>query len=46
MMQTGNTDGKGGKSIYDKEFKDEFSTRLTHNSRGVLCMANHGIYPF
>eukprot|EP00056_Hartaetosiga_gracilis_P005770 m.88742 g.88742 ORF g.88742 m.88742 type:complete len:540 (+) comp12273_c4_seq7:44-1663(+) len=36
--------GKGGESAFDggKPFKDEFSRRLTHGSRGVLSMANSG----
>jgi peptidyl-prolyl cis-trans isomerase-like protein 2 len=42
MLQTGDTNGKGGKSFYDKEFKDEFNTRLMHGARGILSMANHG----
>lgn len=34
--------GKGGESIYGKEFKDEFSSSLRHNKRGILSMANSG----
>lgn len=44
MMQGGDPTGtgRGGESIYKKPFRDEIDDRLTHNSRGVLSMANSG----
>ena len=43
MIQTGDPTGTGmgGKSIYGKEFEDEFSQEL-FNVRGALSMANAG----
>lgn len=34
--------GKGGESIWDKKFEDEFKPNLTHTGRGILSMANSG----
>eukprot|EP01095_Lingulamoeba_sp_RSL-Kostka_P011581 TRINITY_DN4444_c0_g1_i1.p1 TRINITY_DN4444_c0_g1~~TRINITY_DN4444_c0_g1_i1.p1 ORF type:complete len:164 (+),score=40.76 TRINITY_DN4444_c0_g1_i1:34-525(+) len=34
--------GKGGKSIYNKKFIDEFDPALRHNARGIVSMANSG----
>lgn len=34
--------GKGGDSIYGGKFEDEFNEKLTHDSRGVISMANSG----
>ncbi|VDP41500.1 unnamed protein product, partial [Soboliphyme baturini] len=34
--------GKGGESIWQKPFVDEFRQELSHNTRGVLSMANSG----
>ncbi|XP_074597050.1 RING-type E3 ubiquitin-protein ligase PPIL2 [Brevipalpus obovatus] len=34
--------GKGGDSIWNEPFKDEFVGHLTHKSRGWLSMANSG----
>jgi cyclophilin family peptidyl-prolyl cis-trans isomerase len=44
MIQTGDSTGtgEGGRSIYGKEFEDEFSSKLTHNEAGVVSMANNG----
>lgn len=33
---------KGGESIWGGKFEDSFHASLTHNSRGVLSMANNG----
>ena len=43
MIQSGDPTGTGagGKSIWDKPFRDEFSTKL-HNFRGAVSMANAG----
>jgi peptidyl-prolyl cis-trans isomerase-like 2 len=44
MAQGGDTDGKGGVSFFhpDLPFKDEFHEKLSHDSKGVLAMANSG----
>ena len=48
MIQGGDPTGtgKGGASVFSTEtspyMKDEFDSRLTHNARGVLSMANSG----
>ena len=44
MIQTGDPTGtgKGGKSIYERPFEDEFKSNLTHNAAGVVSMANKG----
>lgn len=44
MIQTGDSTGtgEGGRSIYGKEFEDEFSTKLLHSEPGVVSMANKG----
>lgn len=44
MLQGGDPTGtgKGGKSIWGKNFKDEFDGPMTHDSRGILSMANKG----
>lgn len=34
--------GAGGVSAWGKSFKDEFDSRLLHDSRGILSMANSG----
>ena len=34
--------GKGGVSIYGKNFKDEFFPQLKHDRRGIVSMANSG----
>jgi peptidyl-prolyl cis-trans isomerase SDCCAG10 len=42
MIQTGDptNTGKGGESIWGKEFQDEFHSRLKFNHRGIVAMAN------
>lgn len=44
MLQGGDPTGtgKGGKSVWGKNFKDEFDGPMTHDSRGILSMANKG----
>ena len=44
MIQGGDPTGtgKGGESIWKRDFPDEIKTTLTHNARGVLSMANKG----
>lgn len=34
--------GRGGESAFKSKFKDEFDTRLKHDGRGVVSMANSG----
>ncbi|KAA6408642.1 MAG: peptidyl-prolyl cis-trans isomerase-like 2 [Lasallia pustulata] len=44
MIQGGDPTGtgKGGSSIWGKNFPDEFDGPLTHDARGVVSMANKG----
>ncbi|KKA27369.1 hypothetical protein TD95_004926 [Thielaviopsis punctulata] len=44
MIQGGDPSGtgRGGASIWGKNFQDEFDGPQTHNERGVLSMANKG----
>ncbi|KAI2471444.1 hypothetical protein F4781DRAFT_386914 [Annulohypoxylon bovei var. microspora] len=44
MIQGGDPSGtgRGGTSIWGKNFQDEFDGPLTHDSRGLLSMANKG----
>mmetsp|Transcript_33973 Transcript_33973/g.87227 ORF Transcript_33973/g.87227 Transcript_33973/m.87227 type:complete len:578 (-) Transcript_33973:195-1928(-) len=44
MVQGGDPTGtgRGGQSWWKKPFRDEFDSRLTHDKRGVLSMANSG----
>ncbi|OLN81552.1 Peptidyl-prolyl cis-trans isomerase-like 2 [Colletotrichum chlorophyti] len=44
MVQGGDPSGtgKGGTSIWGKNFQDEFDGPLTHSARGMLSMANKG----
>ncbi|OWF42673.1 peptidyl-prolyl cis-trans isomerase-like 3 [Mizuhopecten yessoensis] len=44
MVQTGDPTGtgKGGTSIWERKFEDEFRDNLKHNVRGVVSMANNG----
>lgn len=45
MVQTGDptNTGKGGKSIWEEKFDDEFKDHLKHSERGFLSMANSGV---
>jgi len=44
MIQGGDPTGtgKGGSSIWGKNFNDEFDGPLTHDARGIVSMANKG----
>ncbi|KAJ3665336.1 hypothetical protein Zmor_000835 [Zophobas morio] len=44
IVQTGDPTGtgKGGTSIWDRKFEDEFKEQLKHSTRGMLSMANNG----
>ena len=44
MVQTGDPTGtgKGGTSIWNNKFEDEFCDDLRHNTRGAVSMANNG----
>ena len=44
MMQGGDPTGTGtgGESVWGKKFPDEPDSRLNHDTRGVLSMANSG----
>ncbi|KAM5345544.1 hypothetical protein ACJ41O_011405 [Fusarium nematophilum] len=44
MIQGGDPSGtgRGGQSIWNKYFDDEFEGPLTHNARGTISMANKG----
>ncbi|KAL1870517.1 hypothetical protein VTK73DRAFT_2625 [Phialemonium thermophilum] len=44
MIQGGDPTGtgRGGESIWGKNFQDEFEGPLTHDARGVVSMANKG----
>ncbi|CAJ2506060.1 Uu.00g001900.m01.CDS01 [Anthostomella pinea] len=44
MIQGGDPSGtgRGGTSVWGKNFQDEFDGPMTHDSRGVLSMANKG----
>ncbi len=44
MLQTGDPTGtgRGGTSIWGKNFEDEFDGPLKHDTRGVVSMANKG----
>merc|ERR1719247_1658136 len=44
MAQTGDPTrtGSGGESVYGKQFKDEFHSRLRFTHRGLLAMASTG----
>lgn len=40
--KAGVASGRGGTSIWDTKFEDEFTPGLSHTGRGVLSMANSG----
>ena len=44
IVQTGDPThtGKGGTSIWNRKFEDEFKEELKHNARGLISMANNG----
>jgi len=44
MVQTGDptNTGKGGESIWGKNFGDDFRSTLKHNARGIVSYANSG----
>jgi peptidyl-prolyl cis-trans isomerase-like protein 2 len=44
ILQGGDPEGNGsgGESAWGKSFRDEFDSRLSHDSSGVLSMANSG----
>lgn len=44
MLQGGDPTGtgKGGQSVWERNFKDEFEGPLSHDKRGVVSMANKG----
>lgn len=43
-MQTGDPTqtGKGGTSIWNRKYEDEFKEELKHTTRGLVSMANNG----
>eukprot|EP00633_Aureoumbra_lagunensis_P006372 CAMPEP_0197313608 /NCGR_PEP_ID=MMETSP0891-20130614/28393_1 /TAXON_ID=44058 ORGANISM="Aureoumbra lagunensis, Strain CCMP1510" /NCGR_SAMPLE_ID=MMETSP0891 /ASSEMBLY_ACC=CAM_ASM_000534 /LENGTH=129 /DNA_ID=CAMNT_0042801557 /DNA_START=91 /DNA_END=480 /DNA_ORIENTATION=- len=45
MIQSGDPtgSGKGGNSIWGKEFSDEFHPNNQHDRRGIVAMANKGL---
>ena len=44
MLQGGDPlgTGRGGESLWGGKFEDEFDTRISHDGRGILSMANAG----
>lgn len=44
MVQGGDPSGtgSGGESLWKSPFRDEYDSRLTHDKRGILSMANSG----
>lgn len=44
IVQTGDPlgTGKGGSSIWERKFEDEFKENLKHTDRGMMSMANNG----
>ncbi|CAH1975764.1 unnamed protein product [Acanthoscelides obtectus] len=44
IVQTGDPTGtgKGGTSIWNRKFEDEFKEQLKHSARGTVSMANNG----